>query len=1324
MLNKFTNQYSLSKTLRFELKPVGETAGYLDDFKSQHLKEFVATDKQRADDYLIIKELIDDYHRAYIEEKLSAPVDPKTGELFLNSQDFEDAYSYYQQLKVDSKDPKHRETWEKTQAELRKKLVKAFVGKADLFGEKLIKQHLPEQLKKEGRWKENKKAVENFNKFTTYFSGFHENRKNMYTDKDQSTAIAFRLMNENLPRFFNNCDKYKKLKEKYPELLFENNKDILAKLGVDSLNDVFTPSFFINLFTQTGIDNYQLLLGGKSEDTGEKLKGLNEQINLFRQQKQKEAREQAQKENKKAKKITDLTGFTGLYKQILSDRQSASFILDEFENDRELLTKLNEFITLATKPEGTLEKLENALNHLNEIDPQKVFIKTAGLTDISQTLFHSYQIITTALHEFTENNLETKKERENYLKQKAFSLAELDERLVDYIQDLEDSDPLHQQLQALNDPLQPIKGYLQEAITRAQQETDERPNLEQTIKEVEPLLTLKELSKNRQAPKKEGDKGGKGFQQIQKIQKMLDAFMAVSHALKPLHLVDGRKPIDMPEMDSGFYGEFSEAYEEYNQSCITLYNKSRNHLTKKPFKTDKIKINFDSPTLLKGWDANKESDNASLLFEKDGLYYLGIMHPKHKRLFDYIIGIDDIGNENKTKAKTDLYNQITTNKSGYRKIVYKLLPGANKMLPKVFFSRSRIAFFAPSDEVQRIRNTASHSKNGKPQKGFKKADFNLKDCHTMIDFFKDSINKHPEWKQFGFKFSPTESYEDLSGFYREVEQQGYRIDFHTIKESYIDECIKQGKLFLFQIYNKDFSTYSKGKPNLHTLYWKGLFEAENLKDTVLKLNGEAEIFYRKHSIKPNDIITHRANETIENKSKNYDKKTSTFAYDIIKDKRYTQDKFQFHVPITLNFKAPKAPGVSHFNNQINKAVAKSKDTHIIGIDRGERHLLYYTVINQKGEIIEQDTLNKIKAHKDYEVDYQQKLHDKETERQKARRSWSSVENIKELKAGYLSHVVHKLAVLIKEHNAIVCLEDLNFGFKRGRFKVEKQVYQKFEKTLIDKLNYLVFKDAEENEAGHYLKAYQLTAPFESFEKMGKQSGILYYVQAAYTSKIDPATGFINFLYTRYQSLSRSKEFFESFDFIRYNQAQDYFEFSFDYKNFPIRQNLKNYQTRWLACTYGDERYANKRNKQNQWESEIVNVTQELKTLFNKASIDFQNGKDLKDAIAQTKDTKFYKKLYWLLGLTLSLRHSKTGTEIDFILSPIQGKDGKFFDSREASNKHPKDADANGAYNIALKGLWNLQQIKQHDWNTEKPKKLNLNMKNEDWFGFIAERASL
>ena len=68
------------------------------------------------------------------------------------------------------------------------------------------------------------------------------------------------------------------------------------------------------------------------------------------------------------------------------------------------------------------------------------------------------------------------------------------------------------------------------------------------------------------------------------------------------------------------------------------------------------------------------------------------------------------------------------------------------MLPKVFFSAKNIEFYGPNDEIQKIRNYSTHTKSGSPQKGFQKLDFNVKDCRKMINFFKDSIHKHPEWR--------------------------------------------------------------------------------------------------------------------------------------------------------------------------------------------------------------------------------------------------------------------------------------------------------------------------------------------------------------------------------------------------------------------------------------------------------------------------------------------------------------------------------------------------------------------------------------------------
>src|SRR5690606_5240205 len=127
------------------------------------------------------------------------------------------------------------------------------------------------------------------------------------------------------------------------------------------------------------------------------------------------------------------------------------------------------------------------------------------------------------------------------------------------------------------------------------------------------------------------------------------------------------------------------------------------------------------------------------------------------------------------------------------------------------------------------------------------------------------------------------------------------------------------------------------------------------------------------------------------------------------------------------------------------------------------------------------------------------------------------------KKGYISQVVRKLADLAIEHNAIIVFEDLNMRFKQIRGGIEKSVYQQLEKALIDKLNFLVNKgEKDATQAGHLLKAYQLAAPFETFQKMGKQTGIIFYTQAAYTSKIDPVTGWRPHLYLKYTSAEKAK----------------------------------------------------------------------------------------------------------------------------------------------------------------------------------------------------------
>ena len=231
----------------------------------------------------------------------------------------------------------------------------------------------------------------------------------------------------------------------------------------------------------------------------------------------------------------------------------------------------------------------------------------------------------------------------------------------------------------------------------------------------------------------------------------------------------------------------------------------------------------------------------------------------------------------------------------------------------------------------------------------------------------------------------------------------------------------------------------------------------------------------------------------------------------------------------------------------------------------------------------------------------------------------------------------------------------------------------------------------------------------------KQNGIIFYIPAVWTSKIDPITGFVNLFNLK----KVDKEFIKKFNFIKFNNQENYFEFNFDYKNFSDKSSGN--RTEWTLCTYGDRiRTFRNSKKNNTWDNITVNLTKEFQILFDKYNIDYHN---IKNEILDKADSKFFNAVAEkdgfngfgiLFKLLIQLRNSITGSEEDYILSPVKNKKGFFFDSRCCDNSLPQNADANGAYNIARKGLIILNRIKQ----TEK--KIDYALKNADWLIYLQE----
>ena len=1268
-LAQFTGKYSVSKTLRFALRPQGKTGDFI------KIKNVLRQDKDRADQYRKAKHIIDLYHKDFIERAL---------------QGVKFSINDLNELEKNRR-AKDREALGESQKKLRKHIVDQVKKTQDyqnLFKKELITQDLPAWLQKNpGEKSEDLSDIDSkdylgivaeFKKWTTYFNGFHENRKNIYSNEAKATSIAFRIVHENLPRFLDNRARWRQLLNEFEDIfaIFKDEIAALEKTADVKLKKVFGIKSFNHYLNQSGIDRFNLILGGRSDKDGRKLQGLNEIINLYRQQLSSDA------DKKKLGKCKMVL----LYKQILSDRESHSFLPEQFEKDADLVSAINDYFAKIDETISDEEGAENVCSSLkaclqrlgsDEIDLEKVYIESKSLRNLSKACYSDWGLIERALEAYAEGKFSRKKQREDWVKKTSrFAIAKLQDvinhtdsgkSVPEYFKDTQEN-----LFSDIKNARKEVKGILQEKYS------DEENTLHQ-------------------------DKA-----KVAKIKDCLDSIKELMNFIKPLYVDLGGddQSATAPEKDANFYHDFDICYEQL-RLIVPLYNKVRNYLTRKPYKTEKYKLNFENSTLLDGWDVNKEKDNTAVILIKDKKYYLAILDQQHKKIFT----------EEYVSSQTK-----TSSGSVYQKLCYKQIASAGKDIQNLIrtpegtkrFTKKREELWKNhAPEIARIQKAGSH----------KGKNMNREDLNCFIEYYKQRADEYWDWASLDFK--ETDQYANFAEFTDHINSQGYKITFKDIDAAYIDQCVEEGKLYLFEIYCKDFSAKSKGRPNLHTLYWRSLFEHENPKDVVIKLDGKAEMFFRKASIPYTDDIWKKGHHAEKLKGK--------FPYPIIKDRRYARDTYLFHVPVTINFKQPGA--AKTFNNEVNKFLQSNRDVRILSIDRGERHLAYYTLLDQKGATLEQGSLNKVHTqgtNGNKTVDYQQKLQKREGERDQARKSWATIESIKELKEGYLSQIVHKIAVMMVEHNAVVVFEDLNFGFKRGRFKFEKQVYQKFEKMLIDKLNYLVFKGREARQPGGALCGYQLSAPFKSFKDMGKQTGFIYYVPAHYTSKVCPVTGFVNRLYPKYQNAEQAVKFFSTFDTINYNPKGDYFEFTFRYSRFAeerIIKHIEGMQDQWTVCTYGS-RLRNSKSEAGKWTSEEIDLTKEMKALF-KDRVDYQNGADLRCLIAEqeeaTGSAKFFDKLFDLLRLTLQLRNSRVGTDneidntSDYILSCVKDGEGQFFDSRRASQGMPQNADANGAFHIGLKGLWLLRQIHEWQGDWQDNKSPNFVISNAEWYRFIQNR---
>lgn len=529
------------------------------------------------------------------------------------------------------------------------------------------------------------------------------------------------------------------------------------------------------------------------------------------------------------------------------------------------------------------------------------------------------------------------------------------------------------------------------------------------------------------------------------------------------------------------------------------------------------------------------------------------------------------------------------------------------------------------------------------------------------------------------------------------------MDFsERIDETYLRKAVEEGKMFLFEIYSKDFSPYHHGKDSSFTKLLKEVFSDENLNkinhsdETAIKLaSGGSELTFRKASLPYKE--THMANIPIVNKNPLNNKKESVFTYALCKDKRFMTDKYLLTLAVQIGFRNEEISKYE-LNKKVNEKVLKEMP-NVLTIRAGERHLLYYIVTDPNGNILEQDSLNIIHSKNDKQevvTNYKEILNKRENEIMEAKENWDYSKDIKTIKEGYMSQALHIIVKLQEKYNAIIFVEDYSGSFVQGRMANMKNIYQQFQKALLQKLTCYV------PEGKTYNEAIQLASPVSSLDDLKGQSGIVYFVNPSYTSNMDPTTGFVNQYYEnfRYESIKKAKETLSKITDIQYNEKENDFEIVISEKEFNVSDSNKTWilHTKGIRNVYKDKKY------------QAYECTENMKKLFKEYSI-----AEFSDMRSKEFNKKFYEKLFEIILIILQMHYFDKDLEEEYMLSPIKNLNNICFDSRSAKNNQLRCSAAIKTYLIYKKGFRDLLNINQETLLIERDEK---GTHKEKWIKYL------
>lgn len=1128
-------------------------------------------------------------------------------------------------------------------------------------------------------------------------SGLLEARKLMYGSEGKSVSVPHRCIAVNLPKFLYDAKIFKKyIEEKALDIdklsiEFSESLQSLSSLSgrnITSIEQIFDINLYPCYMVQEGIEIINAIIGkerGKNHSVG-----INQSINEYNQKVKNE-----KKKNKDSEQKT-LPLMKQLFDQILFGHGLFMPQVEDYSEVKPLVESILASMSELKAFDGCCpkNKMYALLRSLKDYQEEGVYVSAKSVSAISNALWGDWSILYNAV----------KRDKNGKVLQKSISLKALN----NYISALK--------LENSKSVFEYFCDCQVRDVSNESKQTNLFCMLEVCYKKYidSGIDKLCELEDN----------------QLFILEQLMDSIMSARRFLSVFSV--GAYEYDA---DGSFYKSYGELM-DVMADIEYKYNLIRNYFRRKPFNQDKIKVHFGKNVLLGNWPEQDKKGTYG------NAYIFRVSHngiPDYE--YDYYLGIGNErmfsgrGKQRENRSAFREYLQSSDDLSPFERYYYYQMQ-ANTFKGQNYKNANGVFPSEADREFVRFLMDALEGKENimKEVRRQNRESPDALSLLNLIDRIEPSyLSELSGSQQFSSLYkSMLERWRKGFKQIRRIKaaskyaQEGFRshnevnnaindicnrkvVEFIPVSAQEMADHLASGNLHLFRITNKDLSyaqtmkegkRKSRGKENLHTMYFRALMDPEQTTFDI----GVGEVFHRKASTRLKNTI-HPAGFPIGcKKDKTQDR---TFEYDLIKDKHYTKDTYLFHLSIFQNYNPFMTGGLNDNVREYLRSKKSDETIHVIGIDRGERNLLYMTMLNEDGKIVEQKSYNAFTYEgitavgKPFKIDsdYQALLKQKAGEMKEQQKHWQTVDNISDLKTGYLSHVIHELAKLMIEKHAIIVMEDLSQGFMTARQNKMANVYQEFERMLESKLSYVVAdKSLDRNLPGGLCNGYQLAQ-----ENMkGAQNGFIFYVPAWMTSKIDPVTGFANLFTFSYTNREKAKAFFGKFKSICLNQNTGDYEFCFRYKDFAklkVTQQVTCPDVEWTATTFG-KRIERTKTANGYVTNPVDSLTDKFTELFESKGINVYA--DIKQQIITRNDADLYEKLVRLFKLMMQMRNSDD--KVDYLISPVcDPATHKHFDSTEfdsldsASKEHndkPIDADANGAYNIARKGMIALSQIRE------------------------------